>query len=60
MGGSVQAYDTLFHASESEAHLRWETSTGVAPTRLTHQRQSDAVQGIDTTIEAARAWLLAE
>jgi hypothetical protein len=31
---------------------------GIVPDDRVLQRQSDALQGIDTTIEAAKAWLL--
>jgi hypothetical protein len=59
-GGSFQVHDTLFLQSTDDDNMDWVTSYGIPPTEVVRQKQSDAVQGKDTLIEAARAWLLAQ
>ncbi len=56
-GGSLQVQDTLFLTSQDDANTDFPTSTGERPDTNVLQRQSDAVQGKDTVIEAAKAWL---
>lgn len=57
IGGSVQVYDTIFVAQPQDPLVDFTTGTGVAPDTVVWQRQSDAVQGIDTAIAAAKQWL---
>ncbi len=57
-GGSMQYWDTVFVAGPGDPLDRFTTGTGVDPDEIVRQRQSDALQGIDTAMEAARAWLL--
>jgi hypothetical protein len=57
-GGSLQHHDTLFLVATDDPTEEFATGIGVAPDVVVLQRQSDAVQGVDTMIEAARAWLL--
>ncbi|RLB61337.1 MAG: hypothetical protein DRI90_11625, partial [Deltaproteobacteria bacterium] len=56
-GGSVQVFDTIFMQASQDPLGDFETSKGVPPDQVVMQRQSDAVQGIDTLIEAAKQWL---
>jgi len=56
-GGSVQVYDTIFVAQPTDPVEGFTTSIGVYPDQLVWQRQSDALKGVDTLIEAAKAWL---
>jgi hypothetical protein len=58
-GGSLQTHDTVFLAP-GEEHFRFTTGVGVPPTTVVLQRQSDAIRGVDTVLEAARAWLMKE
>ncbi len=61
MGGSLQVQDTIFVDSAAEplsGAQRFETSTGIRPDVVVRQKQSDALLGKDTVLEAARAWLL--
>ncbi|MCC7070322.1 MAG: hypothetical protein IT383_03305 [Deltaproteobacteria bacterium] len=60
-GGSLQVQDTIFVDASDEplsGEQRFETSTGIRPDQVVRQKQSDAVVGKDTVLEAARAWLL--
>ncbi|MBW2455730.1 MAG: hypothetical protein JRI68_14530 [Deltaproteobacteria bacterium] len=56
-GGTVQVFDTVFMKASQDPIGDFETSKGVAPDQVVLQKQSDAVQGIDTLIEAAKQWL---
>lgn len=61
MGGSLQVQDTIFVDGVDEplsGAQRFETSTGIRPDVVVRQKQSDALLGKDTVLEAARAWLL--
>lgn len=60
MGGSLQHHDTLFMTSTDDRNTEFHTGHGVPPDQLVFQRQSDAVAGVDTIIEAARTWLTEE
>ena len=57
-GGSFQVHDTLFLQSVSDTNTDFVTSFGIPVDEVVRQKQSDAVLGKDTLIEAARAWLL--
>lgn len=57
-GGSFQVHDTVFRASAADGSTDFATGTGVLPDEVVYQRQSDALAGVDSVIEAARAWLL--
>lgn len=58
-GGSIQTHDTVFLAP-GDQHFDFTTGVGVPPTTVLLQRQSDAIRGRDTVLDAARAWLEAE
>ena len=61
IGGSMQVQDTIFVDSADDpltGEQHFETSTGIRPDQTVRQKQSDAVLGRDTVLEAARAWLL--
>lgn len=60
VGGAVQLQDTVFVRDASDDNLRFNTGIGVAPDEVVLQRQSDAVAGRDTLLEAARAWVRGE
>lgn len=60
MGGSLQQHDTLFLATSDDANTEFHTGLGVHPDEVVFQRQSDAVVGVDSIVEAARAWLAEE
>lgn len=57
-GGSLQVQDTIFIADDNDSNVAFATSTGERPDVVVRQKQSDALAGRDTVIEAARAWLL--
>jgi hypothetical protein len=57
-GGSMQLWDTVFLAHPGDPLTGFASGTGVTPDADILERQSDAVQGIDTVLVAARAWLL--
>lgn len=57
-GGSFQIQDTVFAATPDARELNFSTSTGIPPDERVIQKQSDAVQGIDTVLEAAKMWVL--
>jgi hypothetical protein len=59
-GGSMQLWDSIFVETPGDPRQVFETGRGVPPDDIIRQRQSDALLGIDTTIEAAKAWLLQE
>ena len=56
-GGSVQIQDTLFLPAFNQRNFNFTTGNGVPPDDVVLQRQSDAVNGVDTLLEAAKAWL---
>ena len=58
-GGSGQLHDTAFVPDEGSRSLSFNTGYGVEPDEVVLQRQSDALLGVDTVLEAARAWLTA-
>jgi hypothetical protein len=58
--GSYQCQDTVFSESGATAQDLedgFATGAGVVPDEVVLQRQSDARQGRDTMLEAARQWL---
>jgi hypothetical protein len=57
-GGSMQLWDTVFLQHPGDPLTGFTSGTGVTPDVDLLERQSDAVQGIDTVLVAARAWLL--
>jgi hypothetical protein len=57
-GGSLQVQDTLFMSTENDDNADFPTSTGERPDEVVRQKQSDALVGKDTVLEAARAWLV--
>ncbi len=57
MGGSFQVHDTVFLSSADDPSEDFRTTHGVVPDEVVFQTQSDAVRGIDTTIQAALRWL---
>jgi hypothetical protein len=59
-GGSMQLWDSIFVETPGDPRQVFATGRGVPPDETVLQRQSDALLGIDTTIEAAKAWLLQE
>lgn len=59
-GGSMQFWDSVFVTHPQDAPGGFATGVGVPPDQLVLQRQSDALLGVDTALEAARAWLLQE
>ncbi len=59
-GGSMQLWDSIFVVQPGDPRQVFATGRGVPPDETVLQRQSDALLGIDTTIEAAKAWLLQE
>ncbi|MBK7396577.1 MAG: hypothetical protein IPJ34_09835 [Myxococcales bacterium] len=57
-GSSLQFQDSRFGAKfEDLPGLPWESGKGVAPDQVVAQKQSDALDGKDTMLTAARAWL---
>jgi hypothetical protein len=56
-GGSLQVQDTIFVATPDDPSTDFSTSFGERPDAVVRQKQSDAIDGIDTVLEAARAWL---
>jgi|GEM_PF-998427 len=59
-GMAYQCHDSLFKATPDGADSGFESGYGVMPDVLVYQKQSDAVAGKDTMLEAARAWLKEE
>lgn len=57
-GGSFQIQDTKFRASGLDPDPEFATGTGIAPDEVVLQKQSDALKGVDTLVEAAKAWVL--
>jgi hypothetical protein len=58
-GGSLQVQDTIFMTSPTDVNTTFPTSTGERPDEDVLRLQSDCVQGKDTVIAAAKAWLAA-
>ena len=59
-GGSIQVQDARFAPDlASAAAARWESGHGVEPDVVVAQKLSDAINGVDTILEAATAWLAA-
>lgn len=56
-GGSVQLQDTLFLSNPSDTNLQFATGRGVEPDEVIYQRQSDALLGRDTLLDAATTWV---
>lgn len=56
-GGSFQVHDTVFLTSSSDTNQDFSTGRGVSPDVEILQSQRDAVLGIDTVLEAAKAWV---
>lgn len=57
LGGSFQVHDSTFLRSADDTAVLFETTHGVEPDEIVVQKQSDALLGIDTAVEAAKAWL---
>jgi hypothetical protein len=55
--GGFQYTDSIFLASPSDTNMDLLTGAGVKPDEIVIQKQSDAVQGIDTVTVRATAWL---
>lgn len=56
-GGSFQVHDTVFLQTADDTNQDFATGRGVAPDQEILQSQRDAVLGIDTVLEAAKAWV---
>lgn len=57
-GGSLQVQDARFSSDlQSAATARWESGHGVIPDTVVVEKLSHAIDGVDTMIEAATAWL---
>lgn len=57
-GGSLQIQDARFASDITTAEtVRWESGHGVQPDVVVVQKLSDALNGKDTILEAASAWL---
>lgn len=57
-GGSLQVQDARFAPDLTAANLaRWESGHGVEPDVVVVQKLSDAIDGVDTILQAATAWL---
>jgi hypothetical protein len=57
-GGSLQIQDARFAADlDKVATARWESGHGVEPDTIVVQKLSDALNGTDTLLTAATAWL---
>lgn len=55
--GRVQIQDSAFFNFNQQPNFTFETGFGVEPDEVILQTQSDAVRGVDTILEAAKAWL---
>ncbi len=55
---AYQCHDSTFTDAGGEGD--WTSGIGVAADEVVYQRQSDAVIGVDTVIERAKAWLAEE
>lgn len=56
-GGSFQVHDAVFLEDRSDRNLNFTTGRGVEPDVEVLQRQSDAIRGVDTVLEEAKAWV---
>lgn len=57
-GGSLQIQDARFAPNLADAaKARWESGHGVEPDLVVAQKLSDAINGIDTILVTATAWL---
>lgn len=56
-GGTFQVHDTVFLEDRDDDNQDFTTGRGVAPDEVVLQSQRDAVLGVDTVLEAARAWV---
>lgn len=57
-GGSIQIQDSRFSTDLSTiADKRWESGHGVEPDVVVAEKLSDAIDGVDTIVETAKAWL---
>lgn len=57
-GGSLQIQDARFAPNLAEAgKARWESGHGVEPDVVVVEKLSDALNGVDTILVAATAWL---
>lgn len=57
VGGSFQIHDTVFLAGLADPNVTFTTGFGVEPDEVVRQKQSDALQGVDTLLTRAKAWL---
>ncbi|MBX3187934.1 MAG: hypothetical protein KF819_13005 [Labilithrix sp.] len=57
-GGSLQIQDARFAPTLASApNVRWESGHGVEPDVVVAQKLSDALDGVDTIVQAAVLWL---
>jgi hypothetical protein len=57
-GGSIQMTDSVWASSPSAMKSQpFRSGTGVAPDEIIAQKMSDAMNGVDTMLAAAQAWL---
>jgi len=56
-GGSLQVTDSAFMKLPTDDPVAFRTGQGVTPSIRIYQKQSDALMGIDTTLEAALRWV---
>lgn len=56
-GGSFQVHDAVFLVDTADRNLDFATGRGVEPDEVILQSQRDAVLGVDTVLEAAKAWV---
>ncbi|MDF1564140.1 MAG: hypothetical protein P1V51_13910 [Deltaproteobacteria bacterium] len=55
--GSFQIQDTVFFTDASSDPVAFTTGSGVAPDEVVLQKQSDAIAGVDTLLQAAIDWV---
>ncbi len=57
-GGSIQMTDSIWGPSPSTLATKpFRSGMGVMPDEIVAEKMSDAIKGVDTMLEAARAWL---
>lgn len=56
-GGSLQIQDSIFTTADKDPNRAFESAVGVTPDEVVLEKQSDAINGQDTLMNAARAWL---
>ncbi len=56
-GGSLQIQDSIFTSADKDPNRVFESAVGVSPDEVVLEKQSDAINGQDTLMNAARAWL---